>query len=104
MLALWSTVDPPLLPAGVVWRDVAGLSGLTALGATVLGGRLAWAPPLGWAAILLLVPPDPTGALPVVTWLAQPAGSTAAMITAVVLRWPVSFATRASVPVRRGGR
>lgn len=85
VLAFWSTVDPPLLPVDVVWRDVVGLAGLTALGTTVLGGRLAWAPPLGWAAILLLVPPDPTGAWPVVTWLAQPVGSTAAMITAVVL-------------------
>ncbi|WP_344412261.1 hypothetical protein [Amycolatopsis minnesotensis] len=85
VLALWSTVDPPLLPPGVVWRDLAGLAGLTALGAVTIGGRLAWAPPLGWAAILLLVPPDPTGVWPVITWLAQPEGSTAALITAVVL-------------------
>jgi hypothetical protein len=72
-----------LPPNGFIIRDSFGLAGLTALGATAFGGQYAWAPPITWYAMTVLVSPaaDPG----VVTWLMQPPSTTAATATAVTL-------------------
>ena len=74
------------VPGAVVVRNAAGLTGLAALGATTLGGGLAWSVPVGWsvagvAALLAArIPPAP-----LLTWPVQPADSGAAMVAACVL-------------------
>ncbi len=79
-------VTDPLVDGAVVVRDAVGLTGLAALGVVLLGGGLAWCVPTVWAVVAvsaLLVTPSP-GA-PLVTWLVQPPGTTAATVTAGVL-------------------
>jgi hypothetical protein len=75
-----------VVTADVVVRNAAGLTGLAALGATVLGGGLAWCVPVGWTVAgvtALLATSDPPA--PVLTWLVQPADSGAATVAACVL-------------------
>jgi len=80
-----------LTSAGWLARDVAGLAGLLALGAATLGAARAWLPGIAWTVPSLGFSP-PLGAPPtdptvkvVLTWLAQPAASTPALITAITL-------------------
>ncbi|RIV41651.1 hypothetical protein D2L64_02180 [Micromonospora radicis] len=71
-------------PAALVVRDAAGLLGLTALCAAVLGAGRSWFVPLGWTGVAALYPqPGTAGAI--ATWPGQPPGSTAAALTAAVL-------------------
>lgn len=73
-------------PADLVVRNAVGLTGLAALAAAVLGGGLAWTLPLGWtvvAAVAALGSARP--AVPVLTWLLQPADVPVAAVVAVVL-------------------
>jgi hypothetical protein len=73
-------------PANVVVRNAVGLTGLTALAVVLFGGGLAWSLPLGWTvltALASLAPGRPPA--PLVTWPFQPAGTTAATVTAYVL-------------------
>lgn len=74
------------LPTGLAARDAIGLAGLTALGATLFGGQLAWLLPVGWAGASAVVPPlsDPI-LLAVLTWPVQRADSLAAALTAAAL-------------------
>jgi hypothetical protein len=70
----------------VVVRAAVGLSGLAALGVTLFGGGLAWCLPIAWTTVAVIAmmagyPP----AAPLVTWLVQPPGTTAATVAAVVL-------------------
>ncbi|WP_290053250.1 hypothetical protein [Amycolatopsis solani] len=71
--------------SAIVTRDAAGLAGLAGLAATVAGGQFGWTLPLAWCAISPFVPPEDTTATHVTAWLLQPAGTTAATWTAVVL-------------------
>jgi hypothetical protein len=65
----------------VIVRDCVGLTGLAALGATVLGRQLAWSPPVTWTLCSVALPvPDE-----VVNWMRQPPDTTAATLTAAVL-------------------
>ena len=84
-VVLGVTAGPPAATEVVV-RDAAGLTGLAALGATALGGGLAWCVPLGWSvvAVTALLAGRPTPA-PLVTWPVQPAGTVAATVAAVVV-------------------
>jgi hypothetical protein len=67
--------------AEVIVRDCAGLTGLAALGAAVLGRQLAWCPPVTWTLCSAMsLPPNE-----VLAWLVQPPGTTAATVTAAVL-------------------
>ncbi|EWC58074.1 hypothetical protein UO65_6630 [Actinokineospora spheciospongiae] len=75
----------PLAPEGVLLRDVAGLTGLGALGATAFGADAAWSLPVAWAALTLVVPPAGGGIGSVLTWPVQPAACTAASATAITL-------------------
>ncbi|MFI6070699.1 hypothetical protein ACIA5C_03800 [Actinoplanes sp. NPDC051343] len=70
-------------PAWEIVRDSAGLTGLIGLSAALLGTRIAWAPPIGWAAIQVLFG-VPAGDA-VLFWLLQPATSRPAALTAAVL-------------------
>jgi hypothetical protein len=70
----------------VAVRNAAGLTGIAALGVTLLGGGLAWCVPVGWTAFCvaaLMVSREP-GA-PLLTWLVQPSGTDAATVAAGVL-------------------
>lgn len=84
-VVLGVTAGPPVATEVVV-RDAVGLTGLAALGATVLGGGLAWCLPMAWSvvavsAFLASAPP----AAPLVTWPVQPVGTTTATIAAGAL-------------------
>ncbi|MFY1701828.1 hypothetical protein ACN28G_08850 [Micromonospora sp. WMMA1923] len=71
-------------PAALVVRDAAGLLGLTAACATVLGAGRSWFLPLAWTIIAALYPQDGTWAA-MATWQGQPPDSRAATVTAAVL-------------------
>ncbi|MEU4419629.1 hypothetical protein AB0F81_03325 [Actinoplanes sp. NPDC024001] len=72
-------------PAGLVIRDAAGLLGLTALSAAVLGVARAWFLPLGWTLAAILFPRDEPLLGRILTWQAQEPASTAAAVTAGIL-------------------
>ncbi|OLO34731.1 hypothetical protein PZ61_0232345 [Streptomyces sp. MNU77] len=69
--------------AAFLLRDAAGLTGLAALGAVLLGAEYAWTPVVGWPAVTLFAAPDPAG---VGGWLlAPPDGRVAAWTAAALL-------------------
>jgi len=79
-------VGEPLAADAFLVRDVVGLGGLAALGAVVFGARAAWALPVGWAGVTLVVPAaDEHWVSRLLTWPVQPEGTTSATVTAVVL-------------------
>ncbi len=85
LLAVGRVADP-IAPDAFVLRDVLGLGGLVALGAVLFGPRAAWALPVGWTGLTLVVPPgDDHWLSRLLTWPVQPTGTTSATITAVVL-------------------
>jgi hypothetical protein len=85
LLAVGRVADP-IAPDAFVLRDVAGLGGLAALGAVLFGAGAAWALPVGWAGVTLVVPPGEDHWLArLLTWPVQPTGTASATATAVVL-------------------
>jgi hypothetical protein len=91
LLAATALAGERMTHAGQLARNVAGLAGLTALGAVLLGAARApllpvlwivpvlwWAPPLGDA------PTRPTYKV-MLTWMVQPIETRAATVAAVVL-------------------
>src|SRR5262249_41847029 len=70
-------------PTGEVIRDCAGLTGLIGLSAALLGTRVAWAPPIGWAAGQGVF--GSAKGINVGFWLLQPADNRVAAITAGAL-------------------
>jgi hypothetical protein len=77
--------------AGQLLRNTAGLGGLVALGATVLGANRAPLLPVVWTALVLRFAP-PLGTPParpayrvMLTWIAQPAGTRWATVAALIL-------------------
>lgn len=67
------------------FRNVAGLTGLVALGAATLGASRAWFPPLAWTMALLPFTPTPGPAYHLaLTWMIQPP-STTTITTAMAL-------------------
>jgi hypothetical protein len=83
LAALLGVLLGPDVPAGVVVRNAVGLTGLAALGATLLGGGLAWCVPMTWtvAAVSALMVSATPGA-PAVTWPVQPPDTTTATLAA----------------------
>lgn len=75
----------PLATTALLVRDVAGLAGLAALTAVVLGSDLAWTLPAGWALTAAAMGPGKTQLSMVGTWPVQPPGTASATVTAVVL-------------------
>lgn len=70
---------------GLVLRDTAGLLGLTALSAAVLGARLAWAPVTTYVMVTFLAGLEAGEERVVWAWVFEPVDSRPAAITAVVL-------------------
>ncbi|ONI83804.1 hypothetical protein ALI22I_35760 [Saccharothrix sp. ALI-22-I] len=86
LLLAVDTFADPIAPDALVLRDVAGLGGLAALGALLFGSRAAWTLPIGWAGVTLVIPPGHDHWLSrLLSWPVQPADTTSATITAVVL-------------------
>lgn len=88
-------------PALLVVRDVAGLLGLTALGAATIGVARAWFAPLGWTLGAILFPQAGPLLGRVLTWQSQPPDSTAAAVTATVLALGGLVVYAAAGPARR---
>ncbi|GIJ09028.1 hypothetical protein ACFFMR_00255 [Micromonospora andamanensis] len=87
-------------PAALVVRDAAGLLGLTALCASVVGAARSWFLPLGWTVVAAMYPQQGVwGAT--ATWQGQPPGSDAAMLTAGVLALGGLIAYSIAGPARR---
>ncbi|HEX3788056.1 MAG TPA: hypothetical protein VHW44_09350 [Pseudonocardiaceae bacterium] len=73
-------------PGSLILRDALGLSGLTALTATLAGAQLAWTLPVIWAVATVAFPITPTSpVLLVLTWPAGQAAGPAATLAAAVL-------------------
>jgi hypothetical protein len=90
-------------PAALVLRDAAGLLGLAALGAAVLGAGRSWFLPLAWTLPALMVPSGGTAvAGRVLTWQAQPHDSRAAAVTAAVVAVAGLLAYAVRGPALRG--
>jgi hypothetical protein len=86
LAAVLGVVAGPPMPAEMVLRAAVGLTGLAALGVTLLGGGLAWWVPVTWTvgavgAWLASQPP----AAPLLTWLLQPPDTTEATVAAWTL-------------------
>jgi hypothetical protein len=76
----------PLADAGPVARDVAGMAGLVALGATVFGASRAWLLPVPWTILVTSLPrPDGPAYRVLLTWMIQPAGTRWATVAAAGL-------------------
>ncbi|MEU3455841.1 hypothetical protein ABZ671_19940 [Micromonospora sp. NPDC006766] len=71
-------------PAALVLRDAAGLLGLTAMCATVVGAARAWFLPLGWTVVAALFPQSSTWSA-LATWQGQPHTSRPAAAIAAIL-------------------
>jgi hypothetical protein len=87
-------------PMSLVLRDTAGLLGLTALSAAIIGTAKAWFVPLGWtlAAVLFTQGDNILGR--VLTWQAQEPSSRAAAVTAGVLALAGLMAYTVTGPAR----
>ena len=90
-LAATALVGEQSADAGQIARNVAGLTGLVALGAVGLGAARASLLPVLWTVLVLWWAP-PMGAPPtgpplrvMLTWMVQPAGTQPAVTAAVVL-------------------
>ncbi|GAB3467635.1 hypothetical protein [Actinophytocola sediminis] len=86
VLAAGAVAAMGVVPADMVVRNAIGLTGLAALGATVLGGGLAWCAPMAWTVVgvsALLASRTPPA--PLLTWPVQPGGTSAATVAAAVL-------------------
>jgi hypothetical protein len=69
-----------------VVRNTAGLLGLCALGAVVVGVHRAWIAPLAWTLTAIMLELSGNGGTwHAITWLVQPAGSRTAIVVATVL-------------------
>ncbi len=91
LLAATALAGERMADAGQLARNVAGLTGLVALGAVVLGAARASLPPVVWTVVVLWWAP-PMGEPPsrpaykvMLTWMVQPVGTGAATTVAVVL-------------------
>ena len=87
-------------PMSLVLRDTAGLVGLTALSAAVIGTAKAWFVPLGWTLAAILFPQGDHLLGRVLTWQAQEPSSRAAAVTAGVLAVGGLIAYAVSGPAR----
>ena len=91
LLAATALVQEPMAGTGQIARNVAGLTGLVAIGATVLGAARAPLLPVIWTSLVLQYAP-PMGEPPtrpaykvMLTWMVQPADTRAATVAAVAL-------------------
>jgi hypothetical protein len=71
---------PSAVPPGAVVRDALGQAGLAGVGVTLFGESFGWCLP--FAALVVTYLPG-LAWIPAATWLAQPAGSTPALVAAI---------------------
>ncbi|GAB2949136.1 hypothetical protein GCM10027280_42220 [Micromonospora polyrhachis] len=88
-------------PTGLVIRDAAGLLGLTALSAPLLGAGRAWFVPLGWTLAAAVYPVTGHVLGEILTWQSQVPGNTPAAVTATVLGVGGLIAYALAGPARR---
>jgi hypothetical protein len=76
----------PVSQFGIALRDAVGLTGLAAVGVTLLGVRFGWLVPVVWAAVSMMITQAPDGGLlmAVATWPASPSDRTATLIGMVL--------------------
>jgi hypothetical protein len=91
LLAATALIGEQMAGTGQIARNVAGLTGLVAIGATVLGAARAPLVPVIWTALVLQYAP-PMGEPPtrpaykvMLTWMVQPVEARAATVAAVAL-------------------
>lgn len=91
LLAATAVAGQPMAAAGQLARNVAGLAGLVALGATTLGAARASLLPVVWTVLVLRYAP-PMGDPPTrpaykvaLTWMVQPVDTRTATLAAVAL-------------------
>ncbi|GGP70655.1 hypothetical protein [Saccharothrix coeruleofusca] len=82
LLAVGLVADP-LADRDLVLRDLAGLGGTAALGAVVFGARAAWALPVAWTGVTMVVPTGQQWYEQLLTWPVQPPGTTVATVAAL---------------------
>ncbi|GIJ30242.1 hypothetical protein Vqi01_54040 [Micromonospora qiuiae] len=87
-------------PAALVARDAAGLLGLTALCAAVVGAARSWFLPLGWTTVAAMYPQQGTGGA-IATWQGQPPDNNAAMLAAATLALGGLIAYSLAGPARK---
>jgi hypothetical protein len=86
LLLLTGVTDARFGPPGLVLRDAAGLLGLCALGAALIGAQKAWIAPLTWTLVtVVLKASGDSDRVQALTWLIQPTSSRAAAAVAVAL-------------------
>ncbi|HKA70112.1 MAG TPA: hypothetical protein VKG85_13450 [Actinomycetes bacterium] len=91
LLGATAQIGDPMSGMALIARNTAGLAGLVAVGAVTLGAARATLLPILWAVLVMQVtppmgtPPDRPVYKEMLTWLAQPIGSTPATVTAVLL-------------------
>lgn len=87
LLLLTTVTGARFGPFPLVLRNTAGLVGLAALGAALLGAGRAWLAPLTWTLVTVMpfLEPSPKLAMQVAGWPIQPAGTTAATVCAGIL-------------------
>ncbi|WP_055600046.1 hypothetical protein [Streptomyces aureus] len=79
------TMGEDMATTAFVVRDSAGMMGLVALGAALLGGQYAWTLPFTWLAFSFFAPPPTSAPMQVATWMLLPPGAAAGTWTALVL-------------------
>jgi hypothetical protein len=87
LLLLTTITDARFEPLTIVLRNTAGMLGLTALGAALLGAARSWIAPLAWTliAVLPLMEPSKQLKMQVAGWQIQPGDTTAATVCAAIL-------------------
>ncbi|RAJ69891.1 hypothetical protein K378_01047 [Streptomyces sp. Amel2xB2] len=85
VLSAVQTLGEDLAALAFVVRDGAGLTGLAALGAVLLGAQHAWTLPTAWLAFTFVAPPSTYVPTQVATWMLLAPGTPAATWTALTL-------------------
>ncbi|GGZ73817.1 hypothetical protein [Streptomyces bluensis] len=85
MLLAVQTMGESMATTAFIVRDSAGLMGLAALGAALLGGQYAWTLPFAWLSFSFFAPPPTSVPTQVAAWMLLPPGTAAGTWTAVVL-------------------
>lgn len=91
LLAAAALIGEQSPDTGQVARNVAGLTGLVAIGAVILGAPRASLLPVVWTVLVLWwappmgVPPTGPPYKVMLTWMVQPAGAQPAIATAIIL-------------------
>ncbi|MEW1718185.1 hypothetical protein [Streptomyces sp. NPDC093109] len=90
----------PMAATAFIVRDSAGLMGLAALGAVLVGAQYAWTLPFAWLSFSFFAPPPTSVPTRVAAWMLLPPGAAAGTWTALVLTVAGTAAYAAAGPRR----